>query len=307
VPIHYPDILSEASERRSFSYTTKDAILYALSIGMGEDADGLPFVYEQGLQLVPTAVTVLGGSIMPPLVPGPGLRKSSFDFPKVVHGEQEIIIYRPLRPADTLFTSTRTLSVEDKGEGRGAVVVTETRWTDADGADVAALVNTIFARGDGGFGGPRAERAQLAGEPARAPDISVTMPTRRDQALLYRLNGDGNPLHADPAAAARVGFPGPIMHGLCTFGMTCRAILQHVVGYDGSRIFSHGARFTAPLFPGETLRIDLWIDSDIVDFKATAVERDIAVIRNGCTALRPATTPPEAAEASAGATAPGIS
>jgi len=307
VPIHYPDILSEASERRAFSYTTKDAILYALSIGMGEDAGGLPFVYEQGLQLVPTAVTVLGGSIMPPLVAGPGLRKSSFDFPKVVHGEQEVVVYRPLLPTDTLFTSTRTLSVEDKGEGRGAVVVTETRWTDADGADVAALINTIFARGDGGFGGPRAERAQLAKEPVRAPDISVSMPTRRDQALLYRLNGDGNPLHADPAAAARVGFPGPIMHGLCTFGMTCRAILQHVVGYDSSRIFSHGARFTAPLFPGETLRVDLWVDDDIVDFKATAVERDVAVIRNGCTALRPPAVPPAKEGAPAGAAAPGLS
>jgi len=307
VPIHYPDILSEASERRSFSYTTKDAILYALSIGMGEEAGGLPFVYEQALRIVPTAVTVLGGSIMPPLLPGAGLRKSSFDFPKVVHGEQEIIVYRPLRAADTLFTDTRTLSVEDKGEGRGAVVVTETRWTDADGADVAALVNTIFARGDGGFGGPRAERAQLPDEPARTPDISVLMPTRRDQALLYRLNGDGNPLHADPVAAAQVGFPQPIMHGLCTFGMTCRAILQQVVGYDSDRIFSHSARFTAPLFPGETLRVDLWVDGDIVDFKATAVERDVAVIRNGCTALRPAAVSSDRVEAPAGAAASDIS
>ncbi|WP_082544782.1 MaoC family dehydratase [Sphingopyxis sp. Root1497] len=307
MPIHYPDILSEASERRSFSYTTKDAILYALSIGMGEDAGGLPFVYEPGLQLVPTAVTVLGGSIMPPLAAGPGLRKSSFDFPKVVHGEQEILIYRPLRPADTLFTSTRTISVEDKGEGRGAVVVTETRWTDEGGADVAALVNTIFARGDGGFGGPRAERVQQADEPARAPDISVSMPTRRDQALLYRLNGDGNPLHADPAVAMRVGFPGPIMHGLCTFGMTCRAILQHVVGGDSSRIFSHRARFTAPLFPGETLRVDLWVDGDSVDFRAVAVERDVAVIRNGCTALRPAAARSEPVAVPAGAAAPGLS
>lgn len=307
MPIHYPDILSEVSERRSFSYTTKDAILYALSIGMGEDAGGLSFVYEPGLQLVPTAVTVLGGSIMPTLVAGPGLRKSSFDFPKVVHGEQEIIVYRPLLPADTLFTSTRTLSVEDKGEGRGAVVVTETRWTDGDGADVAALVNTIFARGDGGFGGPRAERAQQADEPARAPDISVQMPTRRDQALLYRLNGDGNPLHADPEVAMRVGFPGPIMHGLCTFGMTCRAVLQHVAGYDGSRIFSHGGRFTAPLFPGETLRVDLWVDGDSVDCRATAIERDVAVIRNGRTTLRPAATLSEPAGVPAGAAVPGLS
>lgn len=286
--IHYPDILSEANERRPFAYSAKDAMLYALSIGMGEDEGGLPFVYEKALQLVPTAVTVLGGSIMPLLAPKAGLRKSTLDFPKVVHGEQKIVIHRPLQPSDNLFTHTRTVGVADKGEGRGAVIVTETRWTDAEGADVASLVNTIFARGDGGFGGPLAETARAAEQPARAPDLSVRLPTRRDQALLYRLNGDGNPLHADPAVAALVGFPRPIMHGLCTYGLTCRAILQGVLGYDGSRIFSHDARFTAPLFPGETLRVDLWVDGDTIDFQATAVERDVAVIRNGRTTLRPA-------------------
>lgn len=288
MPIYYPDILSEANERRPFAYTAKDAMLYALSIGMGEDADALSFVYEKALQIVPTAVTVLGGSIMPALEPSPGLRKSTLDFPKVVHGEQSITIHRTLKPSDDLFTQTRTLHVADKGEGRGAVIATETRWSDADGADVATLINTIFARGDGGFGGPRAKAGQGGGEPDRPCDISLLLPTRRDQSLLYRLNGDSNPLHADPEVAAKVGFPHPIMHGLCTYGMTCRAVLQTVANYDGSRILSHAARFTAPFFPGETLRIDMWLDGDAVDFRAVAVERDVAVLCNGRTLLRTA-------------------
>lgn len=284
--IFYPDILTETSARRPFSYSEKDAILYALGIGMGENENALPFVYEKNLKIVPTAVTVLGGTIMPQLTPRQGYRKSSYDFAKVVHGEQEVQIFRPLKAADALFTETCTTHVEDKGEGRGAVVVTETLWTDCDGAKVAKLVNSIFARGDGGFGGPKGEKRAVQARPERAPDIRAKLASRPDQALLYRLTGDHNPLHADPEVAKNVGFPAPIMHGLCTFGMTCRAVLEHCVGYDSDRILSHSGRFTAPFFPGETLHVDMWLDGDQVQFEASSVERGVMVIGGGQSKLR---------------------
>ncbi len=286
MPIIYPDILSEESARREFSYSSRDAILYALGIGLGEDEGDLPFVYEKDLQVVPTAATVLSGTIMPALTPGNGRRKSTLDFAKVVHGEQKTVLHRPLTAGDALFTQTRTIGAYDKGPERGAIIVTETRWSDKGDRDVATLTNTFFARGDGGFGGPASLEASQYSPPDRAPDHSIKISTRKDQALLYRLSGDSNPLHADPEAARLAGFPGPILHGLCTYGITCRAILQAVVDNDASRIFSHQVRFSAPVYPGETLRIDLWVEGDAVQFEAVALDRNVTVIRSGRTVLR---------------------
>lgn len=286
MPIHYPDILGEISPRRSFSYGAKDAILYALGIGMGEDEAALSFVYERELQVVPTAATVLAGGIMPKLTAPDGAQPSTLDFPEVVHGAQKVLLHRPLKPDDVLFAETKVLSVLDKGP-KGAVMTTETTWSDAEDEAVATLVNTIVARADGGFGGPKDGGEPVAPTPDRAPDCTIELTTRPDQALIYRLNGDRNPLHADPEIAAEAGFPRPILHGLCTFGMTCRAVLQ-VTGYDASRILSHEARFSAPVFPGETLRVDLWIGIHEILFKASIPERGVDVVRNGRTVLRAA-------------------
>lgn len=289
MPIAYPDILSETGERRAFSYSHKDAILYALGVGLGADPMDrreLAFVYENGLQVVPTAATVLGGGIMPRMAQKEGLRPSSLNFLMVVHGEQKVELHRPLAPADALFTQSRTLGAYDKGEGKGALIVTETTWTDGEDNPVATLTNSIFARGDGGFGGPSDGAPEPHRAPDRAPDRALTIQTRPDQAAIYRLSGDINPLHIDPDVAAKAGYPRPILHGLCTYGLTCRAVLQATLGYQADRIRSHEARFSAPLYPGEAVRVDIWEDGATISFEATAVERDVKVIRNGKTVLR---------------------
>jgi acyl dehydratase len=151
---------------------------------------------------------------------------------------------------------------------------------------VATLTGSSFCRADGGFGGPSEGAPEPHSVPERKRDISADIATRQDQALLYRLNGDRNPLHSDPDSARRSGFPRPILHGLCTYGITCRAVLQEVVGWDSDRIASHQARFSAPVFPGDTITVDLWVDDRVISFEARVKERNVTVIKNGKTVLR---------------------
>jgi acyl dehydratase len=177
------------------------------------------------------------------------------------------------------------LGVYDKGQ-KGAIIDTETVLKDAaDGAPIVTLTSSIFARGDGGFGGPSEGAPEPHSPPDRAPDLRVELGTRPDQALLYRLSGDRNPLHADPVIAKMAGFPRPILHGLCTYGLTCRAVLQTFAGFRPERIKSHEARFSSPVFPGETLVVDLWRDGEVVSFEAKVPSRNVTVIKNGKTVL----------------------
>ncbi|MGY3644816.1 acyl dehydratase [Bradyrhizobium sp. LM4.3] len=165
------------------------------------------------------------------------------------------------------FTATsRTIGAYDKGGDKGAVVIDETTWIDDKGEKIATLTASTFARGDGGFGGPSSGAPEPHLVPGRKPDVSVSLDTRPDQALLYRLNGDLNPLHSDPDFAKRAGFSRPILHGLCTFGIACRAVLQEFCHYDPMRILSHEARFSAPVFPGDAITVDLWQDGNVVSF-----------------------------------------
>ena len=204
----------------------------------------------------------------------------------VVHGEQKVELHRPLPSSGTFTASTRTVGAFDKGESKGAVLVNETVWTDETGAKVATLTGSTFARADGGFGGPSEGAPEPHMAPDRTPDLTVELTTRPDQALLYRLNGDRNPLHADPESAQRSGFPRPILHGLCTFGLTCRAVLQAITDYDPEPILSHQVRFSAPVFPGETLSVDLWRDGKAISFEARIAARNVTVIKNGLCVLR---------------------
>jgi len=296
MPIYYPDILDQRTDPRTFTYGDKDVMLYALGIGLGADPMGekeLRFVYERDLKVVPTAATVLASAGVGRAAAGrtsaplpEGHRASQINFLMMVHGEQKVELHKPLPAFGTFTAEGRTVGAWDKGEGKGAVVVNETTWTDEKGEKVATLTGSMFARGDGGFGGPTEGQPEPHATPTRTPDLSVDIGTRPDQALLYRLNGDRNPLHSDPEFAARAGFPRPILHGLCTYGMTCRAVLQATLDYDADQILSHQARFSAPVFPGDTITVDLWKDSKEISFEARVKDRGVTVIKNGLTVLR---------------------
>jgi acyl dehydratase len=289
--IHYPDVLQERTVPKTFSYADKDVMLYALGIGFGDDPMDeaeLAFVYEKALKVVPTAATVLSSSAGPSeLAPMPaGLKVSEINYPLMLHGEQKVVLHRPLPTAGTFTTETRTVGAFDKGRDKGAVIVSETDWRDAAGEVVVTLTSSRFCRGDGGFGGPTEGAPEPHAVPKRAPDLSVDYPTRPGQALLYRLNGDRNPLHSDPAVARAAGFEVPILHGLCAYGITCRAVLQHVLDYDAGRILSHQVRFSAPVMPGETITVDIWKDAKDISFETRIKSRGVTSIRNGLTRLR---------------------
>ncbi len=293
--IFYPDILDQKTAARTFTYGDKDVMLYALGVGLGRDPMDereLPFVYEKGLKVIPTAATVLASAGGRPargadqVEQKPGHRPSVINFLMVVHGEQKVELHKPLPTSGTFTAQGRTVGAFDKGKDKGAVIINETIWTDEAGEKVATLTGSTFARGDGGFGGPSEGQPEPHEVPGRKADLSVDISTREDQALLYRLNGDRNPLHSDPESAKRSGFPRPILHGLCTYGITCRAVLQAITGFDPDQILSHQARFSAPVFPGDTITVDLWKDGPVISFEARVAARNATVIKNGKTVLR---------------------
>jgi acyl dehydratase len=263
--IFYPDILQQRTAPRTFSYGDKDVMLYALGIGLGQDPmdeTELAFVYEKGLKVVPTAATVLAAALRGAAGPAPemppGHRPSQINFLMVVHGEQKVELHKPLPTSGTFTAEGRTVGAFDKGEGKGAVIINETVWTDEKGEKVATLTGSTFARGDGGFGGPSEGAPEPHAVPTRAPDISVDFATREDQALLYRLNGDRNPLHSDPGVAKKAGFDRPILHGLCTYGFTGRALLAALADNDVTRFHHIEGRFSSPVLPGDALTVRIW-------------------------------------------------
>ena len=283
MPISYPAILDLKSEGQAFAWTDRETMLYALGVGMGADPMDereLPFVYENGLKAVPTLATVVAWGA------GPGVGRMGINFLMVVHGEQAVTFHRPMPTEASILADSRVIGAWDKGPGKGAVIATETVLKDAaTGEPIATLVSSTFARGDGGFGGPADGQPEPHAVPQRAPDLSLDFATRPDQALIYRLSGDRNPLHADPKVAEAAGFPRPILHCLCTYGLTCRAVLQAFADYDPARIKSHQVRFSSPVFPGETVTVDLWRDGDVVSFEARVKARGVTVIKNGKSVL----------------------
>ena len=277
--LNYEKLMALKREGDRFRYTDRETMLYAIGIGMGRDplnAQELPYVFEdEGLKTVPSMASVLARV--------PLLKDSGYDYSKVLHGEQKLTLHRTLPAEGELIARSRVTAAFDKGPGKGAVILTETEVRLAsDDRPLFTSHSTTFARGDGGFGGPAGSGPAPHPIPERAPDQSVTLKTRKDQALLYRLNGDRNPLHADPALAKRVGFPVPILHGLCTYGTACRAILKTVAAYDHTRIRGFDVRFSAPVYPGDTIATDLWADGATVSFRCRVPGRgDAAVITNG--------------------------
>ena len=181
-----------------------------------------------------------------------------------------------------MVATAKVTDIVDKGAGRGALLFVERTVRDGDsGEDLATLRSTTFARGDGGCGGTTATAPPPHPVPDRAPDLACDLPTAPNSALIYRLSGDPNPLHASPAVAAAAGFDRPILHGLCTLGVAGHAILKTCCGYDPARLRSMALRFSAPVYPGETIRTEMWRDGAVVSFRARVVERDVVVLNNG--------------------------
>ncbi|MBT4691151.1 MAG: 3-alpha,7-alpha,12-alpha-trihydroxy-5-beta-cholest-24-enoyl-CoA hydratase [Rhodospirillaceae bacterium] len=283
--MNYDNLMSLKEEGVEFSYSDRETMLYALGVGFGRDAldaNELAYVFEGGseggsLKTVPSMAVVLARHTLH--------SKCGWDYAKVLHGEQRLELYRPLPPEAELIADARISDAYDKGEGKGALGLSEIEVRlKSDGKPLFKVGATIFARGDGGFGGPSGNGPAPHPTPERAPDATCELETRVDQALLYRLNGDRNPLHADPALAKSVGFPVPILHGLCTYGTACRAVVTTICDYDHTMIRGFDLRFSAPVYPGETIITDMWRDGNIVSFQCRLKERDLVVVRNGkCT------------------------
>lgn len=279
-------LLNWPFQDRVQSYDFKDVILYALGVGLGHDPTDrqqLPYVYEKNLAVFPTFPVVLGH-------PGPWNAdpRAGIDRKRVVHGEQSVEIHKPLPAEATVRGVNRITEVIDKGEGKGALVYTERKiYDEADGSLLATLKATSFCRANGGFGGPAGPVPAPHAIPDRAPDLQVELGSIAQAALIYRLNADFNPLHVDLDVAAAAGFKQPILHGLCTFGMAAHAILKGLAGYDAHALASIQARFSSPVYPGETLRFDLWRDGNDISFRAWVPARDVKVLDNGRATLRP--------------------
>lgn len=292
MPVVYDRLMALDLPEREGRYTERDTMLYALSIGMASDpmnTDELAFVVENGafegrLKTIPSMATVLSWDDEFGTAAG-------LNMVMVVHGEQRITLHKPLAPQGHIKAKTRIVDAFDKGPGKGAVVLVENAIRDAKtGEPIVTLLSTIFARGDGGFGGPqrRPDEAPPAPHqvPDRAPDTVISAATQPNQALFYRLCGDRNPLHADPAFAKAAGFPRPILHGLCTYGHAVRAVVAGACGYDADSVAHIEARFTAPVFPGETIQTEIWKDGKTLSFRARVKERDLRVLDHGLVKLR---------------------
>ena len=287
MPIDYDKMMQTTATGLEASYGDREVMLYALGVGFQRDPMNeaeLPFTYENDLQVVPTFATVIpsgrrrdggtGGNMM-----------AGINYLMVVHGEQRLAIHKPLPPAADIISDSRILGIWDKGKDKGAIIVTERVISEkASGDKLATLVGTIFARGDGGFGGQKDGAPEPHPIPARSPDLVHECDTRQDQAFLYALSGDRNPLHRDPKVAKMAGFPRPILHGLCSYGTACRAVISTLAKYDPKKITSFDVRFSAPVFPGETIVTEMWVDGGTVSFRSKLKEREVVVINNGkCT------------------------
>jgi acyl dehydratase len=273
------------------SYGYRESQLYALGLGFGADPldEGqLRYVYEgaagDALQAVPTMANVLA-------YPGFWAREpdTGIDWRRVVHAEQQIVLHAPLPALGRVVGENRVSALWDRGAGKGAFLQQQREVRDVGSGQLLATVTQLnLLRGDGGFGEGGSEGAPPAPHavPDRAPDAVCDLPTLPQAALIYRLSGDYNPLHADPAHARAGGFERPILHGMATMGVAAHAVLRTLLAYDATRFAAMRARFTAPALPGDTLRTELWVDRSVVSLRVTALERGVVVLNNACVDLR---------------------
>ncbi len=269
------------------SYSSKDSILYALGIGFGSDPlsqDELRFTYEEDLRAVPSMVNILAHPGM--WVKRPELR---LGWQKLLHAEQRFDILHPLPPEGEVSAKYRVTGVVDGGAAKGAWLYLRKTLTDAEGRPAARVSSTYMLRGDGGCGMFGAPEPPLAPLPARAPDHVLSHATLPQQALLYRLSGDLNPLHASPELARQAGFDRPILHGLCTMGIACRALISVLCPGAPERLRHMSLRFSSPVYPGETIQTEIFdLGGGEIRFRSRVTEREVIVLDRGRVELAPA-------------------
>ncbi len=250
-----PNAVGETTGAQVFSWSDRDTLLYALGVGAG--TGDLAFTtensHEVAQQVLPTYAVIACSPF------AAAAKIGSFNFSRLLHGSQSIRLFAPLPPVGKLSVVCEVADIQDKGEGKNAVVMLKATGSDPEtGQAVAETLTTLVIRGEGGFGGQPGQRPVAPEIPEREPDARVALPTREDQALIYRLSGDRNPLHSDPWFAQLAGFPKPILHGLCTYGVAGRALVAELGGGDASKVTAIAARFTSPVFPGDTLTTSIW-------------------------------------------------
>lgn len=277
MPIDAARALAAVPRTAVLTWGPKDVQLYHLSLGAGTpatDPGELRYTLESRLHVLPSFATVAGGG-EPGVIAALSVPGVDVDLASVLHGGQRLVAHRPVPVGGRATATSRITAVHDKGSA--AVLVHRTEVADADGplwTDEAR----VFVRGAGGWGGERGPSARQS-PPAGPPDHTLALPLREDQALLYRLNGDLNPLHADPGFAARAGFGRPVLHGLCTYGATLKAVVDTVLGGEAGRVRAYTARFAAVAYPGETLRVRVWrTDAARTTVTVTAPQRDDAPV-----------------------------
>ncbi|MEU1704433.1 MaoC/PaaZ C-terminal domain-containing protein [Streptomyces sp. NPDC005706] len=276
MPIDAAKVLAAEPRSGEISWTAKDVLLYHLGIGAGvpaTDPGELRYTLESRLHVLPSFATVAGGG-PPGVISGLSTPGIEADLARVLHGGQSLTVHRPVPVRGTATATSRVAGLYDKGDA--ALLVLRTDVADADGPLWTGDAR-IFLRGEGGWGGDRGPSAR-PDPPEGEPDRTVDRPVREDQALLYRLSGDLNPLHADPGFAGAAGFERPILHGLCTYGMTLKAVVDTLLGGETSRVRSYATRFAGVVFPGETLRIRMWRGEGTVRVAVSALDRDEAPV-----------------------------
>ncbi len=284
MPIDHKKLLAADFGEVEHRYTARDTMLYALGVGLGADPldeKQLRFVYERNLAALPTMPVVLAH-------PREGLKNPEFgiDYTRVVHGEQSLTIHAPLPAEGVVKGRSRVTQVIDKGAGKGALIYIDRELRDGAGKLLATIAHTVFVRGAGGFGGPSGPGREMKHVPMRTPDLSCTLPTLPQAALIYRLSGDYNPLHSDPAFARKAGFERPILHGLATYGVAGHAILKTMCDYEPARLKGLEGRFSSPVFPGEALTTEMWREPDRIAFRVRVHGRDAVAIDYGSAVIQ---------------------
>ena len=274
------ELVGVPTDAVSKEWTDRDTLLYALAVGAGsaEPASELAYTTENtagvAQRVIPTFGCVVAGSRSPRTL-------GDYDAAKLIHAEQSVVFHEPLAPAGVATSRTTLRAIYDKG--KSAMLVQDSEAVDvATGRPLVTSTGTFMVFGEGGFGGERGPSAAEWDVPARDADHTVRYATRRDQPLLYRLTGDRNPLHSDPAVAARAGLPRPIMHGMCTYGFSCRALLA-VADAETASLASMTARFTKPALPGDDLVVQVWVDSDGLRFRTLNGQGDVVLDRGFAT------------------------